>query len=246
MRKTITATLITLGAFLATPGLWALDDNALYQWTGKDGTPTYSPDPPPSGVDYIVVDAELNPLPVQPPRVQTPPPNTDSAPAEAGPPALYRWTGKDGTPTYSPDPPPIGIDYVAVDADLNPLNVQPPRQETAVAGVPSIAPSAAIQTLAPQKSIPKWKPVRYAQDPAKLAAKKNRENSQIAGTEVEKTSKDSTTSPGREPLSMECQQIRHEARVLESYFAEAATATEMDQAILKLQQKTQEFRSQCG
>jgi len=40
--------------------------NPLYQWIEKDGTPTFSPDPPPKGVDYTIVGPDLEPLTGQP------------------------------------------------------------------------------------------------------------------------------------------------------------------------------------
>jgi len=43
----------------------AASANVLYSWTHSDGTPTFSPDPPPKGVPYVVVGPDLQPLPNQ-------------------------------------------------------------------------------------------------------------------------------------------------------------------------------------
>ncbi|MEM7258798.1 MAG: hypothetical protein AAF404_15595 [Pseudomonadota bacterium] len=181
MRKNIIVTLLTLAALSAGPAMAQLPENALYQWLHKDGTPTYSPDPPPAGIKYVVVDADLNPLPVQP----------------------------------------------------------APAATAATGGAPAPAPAA---LPAPQKAIPKWKPVRYAQDP-NLA---NKTASQAPSAPPVTPAQESMTRLAPAPISAECLQLKRETQILESYFAEAKTAAEMDQAILKLQKKNNSFRQQCG
>jgi len=44
--------------------------NALYSWKHKDGTPTFSPDPPPKGVPYVIVGPDLKPIPQPLPGLQ--------------------------------------------------------------------------------------------------------------------------------------------------------------------------------
>jgi hypothetical protein len=158
--------------------------------------------------------------------------------------ALYQWQSKDGTPTYSPDPPPPGIDYVVVDSDLKPLPVQPPRPETTAAtaaATPATPAPAAIPAPPGKKSIPKWKPIRYAADPT-LPSKKRVTNTDGTAASAEQPVASLSTSPQSE----ECQLLRRETQILESYFAEAESAAEMDRAILKLQEKTNVLRQRCG
>lgn len=183
MRKTITFTLLAVVAFTAQPTLAQLPANALYQWQSQDGTPTYSPDPPPAGVKYVVVDADLNPLPVQ------------------------------------------------------------PAPSTVATGVVTAPAPAALP--APKKSIPKWKPVRYAQDPNAKPAASSQAIPVAATASAIAASQEANAGINTSPLSAECQLMKRETQILESYFAEAKTASEMDQAILKLQKKNNDFRQQC-
>ncbi len=251
MKRIIVSTLITISALAITSPLRALENNALYQWTGKDGTPTYSPEPPPAGVDYVVVDADLNPLPVQqkresatapPTRVQVP----LTAPAKAPPVALYQWTSKNGTPTYSPEPPQAGVDYVVVDADLNPLPVQPKRESATTTPTRVQVPLTAPAKAAPVKPAPepKWKPVMYAEDPALKPIRKKREIS--TEPNLPPATDDLTVAATKPNLeSDECLVMKRDKLVLESAFSKAKTDAQMDQAILKLKEASEKYNSEC-
>lgn len=158
--------------------------------------------------------------------------------------ALYQWKTKDGTPTYSPDPPPAGVDYIVVDADLNPLPVQPPRPDVAATSLPTTPAPAAIPAPV-KRSVPKWKPIRYATDPSrKRLAKEAAPSAKPAASAHEVPQPMAGVSSTQ--LNPECLLLKREAQILESYFAEATTDAEMDRAILKLQQKTETYRKQCG
>lgn len=157
--------------------------------------------------------------------------------------ALYQWKGKDGTPTYSPDPPPAGVDYVIVDANLEPLPIQPPKPEPTATGLPATAPAAALPAPV-KKSIPQWKPIRYATDPS------NKQRTQATPRTAEQTTVDENSPPvtdfSTSQVSPECLLLKRETQILESYFSEATTDAEMDQAILKLQQKSDAYRKRCS
>jgi len=151
--------------------------------------------------------------------------------------ALYQWNTQDGTPTYSPDPPPLGVDYVVVDADLNPLPIQPPRPTAAA--VPSTPAPAALP--APKKSIPKWKPIRYARDPSIDMAKRAAKAKSVQITETQQT--ESTTSS--QSASPECQLLKRETQIMEDHFADTTNSAEMDQAILLLHEYRENYRNKC-
>lgn len=241
MKRIIASTLLTISALAIVTHSHALENNALYQWTTKDGTPTYSPERPPEGIDYVVVDADLKPLAVQPAKE---PVATATKPAPAAPvaipaDALYQWKTKDGTPTYSPDPPPDGVDYTVVDADLNPLPVQPTADAKASNRV-RVDLSQGIKN-APQ---PKWKPVIYAQDPSLKNIK--RKKSANTGTVSPPAVGDLTvaaTAPAVE--SDACLLLKREKLVLESAFSKAKTDAQMDKAILELKEAAERYKKEC-
>lgn len=169
---------------------------------------------------------------------------------------LYQWTGKDGTPTYSPDPPPAGVEYQLVGADLKPLakNIDlarpagtdaatSPGRGTAVAPVPAPAPAAtatnaatAPKVLAAPAPVKKpaapWKPVRYANDPKpKVSA---------AVSDVVKP--DPIALARRSP---ECNRAKQKMVLLESQFSRAITDEQMDNAVLQLREQKIALKSAC-
>ena len=166
-------------------------------------------------------------------------PMTNSAALENN--ALYQWETKNGTPTYSPDPPPKGVKYVVVGPDLKPLAIQPTVSDDAVADVKdSIVTTHSTTNIvtdaAPAK---KWKPVRYANAPSN--------NAQVIikakANQPALTNKITTLDV---PVSRECQVIKRERMILESQFSRAKTDREMDDTILKLHEKSIEYGKQCG
>lgn len=238
MKRIIASTLLTISALAIVTHSHALENNALYQWTTKDGTPTYSPERPPEGVDYVVVDSDLKPLAVQPEKE---PVATATKPASVALPAdaLYQWKTKDGTPTYSPDPPPAGVDYTVVDADLNPLPVQP-AAEAKVPNRVRVDLSRGIKK-APQ---PKWKPVIYAQDPSLKNIKRNK--SANAGTMSPQAGGDLAVAASAPVVESDaCLLLKREKLVLESAFSKAKTDTQMDQAILDLKEASERYKNDC-
>ena len=167
-------------------------------------------------------------------------PMTNSAALENN--ALYQWETKNGTPTYSPDPPPKGVKYVVVGPDLKPLAVQPAlpgdaaqaADDAIVTNDSTIA--SANSVVAPAK---KWKPIRYANAPT--------DNPQViiktkAVTEPVVTAEIAAPVV---PESNECQVINRERMILESQFARAKTDAEMDDTILRLHAKSIEFGKKC-
>ncbi len=152
--------------------------------------------------------------------------------------ALYQWESSNGTPTYSPDPPPKGTKYIVVGADLQPLAKQPalapipePSAKTAATSI-AVAPTPATPTQPPPA---KWKPVRYANDPAIKATKTNRAPATIT---VEATAATIYESD-------ECLALKREKLVLESQFARAKTDADMDNTILQLHEKSGEYKQRC-
>ncbi len=170
---------------------------------------------------------------------------------------LYQWTGSDGTPTYSPDPPPKGVPFTMVGPDLKPIQSQaqsaPTDQQTpqATAGSQNpmvttrksnlvMTPDPSSGTEAPNsvaKPKPSWKPVKYADDP----------NPDDAGPVFKnKTVTAASISPPVNRITGECLTIKQRQLVLESQFANAQTATEMDQAVLRLSAFQKQNKGQCG
>ncbi len=183
----------------------------LYQWTTADGTPTYSPDPPPEGTDYIIVGPDLLPLAGQPvaganlakPQVTQP----------AAAPAAVTGAKKSADVVMTPAP----------GAAAKPAPVQAPLQ----------AP------VTPVKTTPKtrWKPVQYANDPNPGGAKPVFNTQEAAPAAV--------TAPVS-TVSSVCLNIRQQLSLLESQFANAYSATEMDNAIVRLNQFRIQNKGECG
>lgn len=160
---------------------------------------------------------------------------------------LYKWETKNGTPTYSPDPPPKGVDYVVVGADLQPLAQQPTPLTDAERSSPSNtiseAKTANAKTVQKAEPVKKWKPVRYANAPETSAqpiikAKKTPETA----------AKPTVIADIATPIafeSEECLAIKREKLVFESQFTRAKTNAEMDSAILSLRDKSGEYRQKC-
>lgn len=184
MRTLTAAVLMSVSLALPAPGNSALDNNALYQWDTKNGTPTYSPDPPPKGVKYIVVGPDLQPL------VQQPAPLTDDQRSDTN-------------------------NTVAAASNAN-AKVTP--------------------TLAPAK---KWKPVRYANAPATNAQPIVKAKRTIDTTAV------AEIAPPIIYESDDCLTIKREKLILESQFARAKTDAEMDSAVLSLRDKSSEYSQKC-
>ena len=176
---------------------------------------------------------------------------------------LYQWTGPDGTPTFSPDPPPKGVKYTIVGPDLQPLANQPALTPTATATAAtpakpspaSTAPAKAgsiVLTPAPQsaqqatsqtneqptikKPATQWKPVKYADDPNPNADKP------VFTTRTQATA---TVTPMTR-VSDECLRLKQQQLILESQFAGARTAEDMDSAILKLNAFNKQNKGNCG
>lgn len=178
----------------------------------------------------------------------------------AGANPLYQWIEKDGTPTFSPDPPPKGVDYTIVGPDLEPLTGQTPVQAaapaqpakattTAAKPAPATAPKlagAVVLTPAPQDAVQqpvkkakpsKWKPVQYADDPNPVASKPVITNST-------KTSASVTAPLTR--VSDECLGLKQQQLILESQFAGAHSPQDMDRAVLQLNNFHKQNKGVCG
>lgn len=167
---------------------------------------------------------------------------------------LYSWTTKDGTPTYSTDPPPKGVSYEIVGPDLQPLKGQPVNPATAAALPKSTAPASdsavaenVVLTPAPgsnttavkkKSSQPraKWKPVIYADDP----------NPNSAKPEINTAAAIPQAAPAVNKISEECLGVRQKLLLLESEFANAITAKQMDDAVVQLSVFRKENQGNCG
>jgi len=164
--------------------------------------------------------------------------------------SLYQWTGKDGTPTYSPDPPPDGVNYEIVGADLKPLQTHAgssqadaePAPATTTLSQPispiakSTADTQAQQKQVPSKPVVPWKPVKYADDPKTQAPPR------VAAAAVNKNTTKPTIAQNDSPA---CTLAKQQRAMLESEFAKATTDENMDRAILKLRDQKQIYQSAC-
>ena len=178
--------------------------NNLYQWTTSDGTPTYSPDPPPAGVDYQIVGPDLKPLPKQIDFTQ--PPTAAAA----------------KTPKST------------VKSPVVPSTQQQPTAKT----VPQPSKQATTGTAATEPATTKpakpWKPVRYADNPNAPAKKPAKAPAQL--------SEDPVSIARNSP---ECVSAKQEMLLLEGRFAQAQTDQEMDQAVLLLRDHKSTLQAAC-
>lgn len=156
--------------------------------------------------------------------------------------ALYQWDTKNGTPTYSPDPPPKGVKYIVVGPDLQPLEQQPAPltdSQRSDANKTVAAANNANAKVTPTLTAKKWKPVRYANAPA---------NNAQPIIKTKRTIETSAVAEIAAPIAYEsddCLTIKREKLVLESQFARAKTDAEMDSAVLSLRDKSSEYRQKC-
>ncbi len=183
----------------------------LYQWTGKDGTPTYSPDPPPAGVNYELVGADLQPLPK----------NTDATKATQ----TATATTVSRAPK-APVAPPQG--QSAENAGQNPSLMQQAAQ------LATQEPAQQPAQQAPKKPIVPWKPVRYANDPN--PAKKAQVRTSAANAP------DPVSIARNSPA---CASARQKMALLEGQFAQSVTDEQMDAAILQLREHKPAFKAAC-
>ena len=164
---------------------------------------------------------------------------------------LYQWTTSDGTPTYSPDPPPAGVDYQIVGPDLKPLPkhidfTQPPAaakaaaktqkraEKTPVASSTQPQPTVKTAQQQPAKPATPWKPVRYADNPIAPAKKPAKAPSQVT--------EDPVSIARNSPA---CVSAKQKMVLLESRFAQAQTDQEMDQAVLLLRDHKTTLQVAC-
>lgn len=201
------AAVFVLTAGFAVGGVMHLSAHAgtLYQWVGKDGTPTYSPDPPPDGVKYELVGADLKPLPK----------NVDLSRPAAAPAAKTQV--KKTTVTQAP------------------TGVEIPVTGLPTAGLPA---TAVPLHKKPKKAVPKWKPVRYADDP-NPPIKQTRKQAAKATSNPVSAAELARNQPG-------CVKAKQRMVLLESQFAEAANDKEMDQAILQLREQKPVYLTECA
>ncbi len=166
---------------------------------------------------------------------------------------LYQWTGVDGTPTYSPEPPPKGVSFTMVGPDLKPIQGQTQSASNAPASAGRLKPTVStgnsnlVMTPGPSTNPPaqataatpkpSWKPVKYADDPNPDSAQPVFKNSTVTAASI---------SPPVNRITGECLAIKQRLLVLESQFANAQTATEMDQAVLRLSTFQKQNKGQCG
>jgi hypothetical protein len=145
---------------------------------------------------------------------------------------LYSWKAKDGTPTYSPDPPPPGTVYTIVGPDLEPIT----RYQQ-----PSNSAPVTATTEVPAAAKPKWKPVIYADAPAT--------GGQPEPIRASKSQKSTPSTPARMTAVAgshgQCLELRRLIAGLENSFARANSNAEMDQAILALQEQTDLYDETC-
>ena len=107
------------------------------------------------------------------------------------------------------------------------------------------APGGKIKTANPKasnsSSSSKWKPVVYANDP----------NPKANQPEISAATSTAESDPARtqqqvSQVSEECFQVRQKIMLLESQFANALTAQQMDDAIVRLNVFRNENKGYCG
>ncbi len=201
---------IAFSAIVAILSSQAAHATTLYQWTGSDGTPTYSPDPPPKGVSYTIVGADLQPIQGQAPVTQTA--AQPKVPAQA-----------------LPNPQPTAQPSTALPTPFT------ANRKSNVVIVPAPGSAEQPQTT-PKKSKTPWKPVKYADDPNPGA------NQPVItrATELE------NVEPPLSSVSSQCIAIKQKRLALEGLFANAQTAKEMDDAILRLSKFRKQTDGMCG
>jgi len=180
----------------------------LYQWTGEDGTPTYSVEPPPRGVQFVVIGSDLKPKANQPAANQN-----DAMPAALS-----------GATTIQPK---AEVPSGAANAPVVPSNFSKPTG-VVIAPTPGgvdQAPNTPSQPSAAKPAAPKtkWKPVVYADDP-----NPQRKPEPSVATPTPTTNNDTGL------ITSECMQVRKHLAMLEGVFANASTPESMDRAVIEL------------
>ena len=188
--------------------------NVLYSWKHKDGTPTFSPDPPPKGVPYVIVGPDLKPIPQPLPGLQQ---DNDQGNSQS---------------------PPVAQENVPLPS-TNPTSAAPVKSASDVVMTPApgsidstpAQPAAAASTPAPATD---WKPVRYADDP-------NPGNNSTATK-----APTSEIVPTDNRISAACLDMKQQLLVLESKFANAVSAADMDTAIVGINSFRKANKGLCG
>ena len=192
--------------------------NALYSWKHKDGTPTFSPDPPPKGVPFVIVGPDLKPIP-QPL------------------PGLQQSNGQSNGQNNNSPTQPVAQQSAPQSSTTASSNVAPPKRATDVVMTPapgSLNTTAQQQTTPASAPKPDWKPVIYADDP-----------NPGRKTSVTKTRSTEAASPA-DQVSVECLDVKQQVLLLESKFANAESAAEMDAAIVSLSSYKRHNKGLCG
>ncbi len=222
----------------------AVGANALYSWKHKDGTPTFSPDPPPKGVPYVIVGPDLKPIPQPLPGLQQGN-NQGTSPTNNGPINNGQVNNSQSQPvTQQPLPQPAANNQATVPAATNAApvaNAAPVKRSGDIVMTPAPGslnnaapqqPAANVPATAPQ---PDWKPVRYADDP------NPRQSTSVA------TARTAAPEPAQaDQISVECLEVKQQLLTLESKFANAVTATEMDSAIVGINSYKKAKKGLCG
>jgi len=208
----------------------AVGANALYSWKHKDGTPTFSPDPPPKGVPYVIVGPDLKPIPQPLPGLQ----QGDDQNSGNG----------NSQSNSSEQSPPVAQQNVPESATSSAATISPTASAAATTNAPvkrggdivmTPAPGSADAT-APAASAAKsdWKPVMYADDP-----------NPDANTPVEIPPAAEVPASDNQ-ISAECLDVKQQLLTLESKFANAESATEMDNAIVGINSYRKAKKGLCG
>jgi len=178
----------------------------LYQWTGEDGTPTYSVEPPPRGIPFVVIGPDLKPAANQG-AATAPTAVAKTAPAAAPKPAQPTTADTPVVPSNFSKPTGVVIAPTPGGVDQKPNK-------------PVIQPAAAKP--APPKT--KWKPVVYADDP----------NPQRQAKPTAITPEPVAANDNNGLITSECMQVRKHLVMLEGLFANASTPESMDKAVVEL------------
>lgn len=190
--------------------------NVLYSWKHSDGTPTFSPDPPPKGVPYVIVGPDLKPIPQPLPGLR------QSNPAQSQP--------------LVPQSAPQAAAGVAATAAA-PVKKASDIVMTPAPGSVAASPQKTSPQIAPETPPADWKPVTYANDP------------NPARNTPPASAQPTATTPVPAPaghISAECLNVKQQLLVLESKFANAVTATEMDTAVVMLSNYKKNNKGLCG
>ncbi len=170
---------------------------------------------------------------------------------------LYRWLEPDGTPTFSPKPPPAGIDYTTVDTASMSSTKDAVSQAAAASGNPSVQQQAAVPAVRTPAAVSEVTDqavgLNYAPAPGSSTAVLD--SGITAGTDrgnaVSAADEDAGTSPTPQAITAannkraRCEELEKRVVSLERRLRSPLTAEDMDNTVIHMARYQQNVNRFC-